>query len=139
MATRTIEVDADLLPLMLDSCHIKRAESVSRRDQADDEVSEWDRKIAAIEKAMAQADGVPKAVMENGRVKRGQSEEILVKFLSSQNGTGATIREINRATGTKYGTTLRLLNIFQDKGWVNRIGDSRDSRWAWNPKIVVHE
>lgn len=125
METRTVEIDLDLLPLMLDSCRTKREEVVARRDE---EIAEWDRKIARLE---ALANPPAPTITANGRVKRGQSEEILTQFLKAQNGKGATIREINRATGTKYGTTLRLLNIFRDKGWVKRVGDSRDSRWSW--------
>jgi hypothetical protein len=63
----------------------------------------------------------------HGRIRKGQSENLIADFLKKRNGTGATIKEITAETGTVYGTTRRVLQILQNQ---NRVSVN-EGLWKW--------
>jgi predicted transcriptional regulator len=67
-------------------------------------------------------EGPSKLKTPSGRIKKGQSERIILEFLAKRNGNGATIKEITSETGTVYGTVRRVLEKLKDKSIVNEDG-----------------
>jgi len=63
----------------------------------------------------------------HGRIKKGQSEKLVSDFLKNRNGSGATIKEITAESGTKYGTTRRILNHLKDEDRVQE----KSGLWTW--------
>jgi DNA-binding IclR family transcriptional regulator len=57
-------------------------------------------------------------------------------FLQTRNGAGATINEICQATKAKYGTTHRLVKLFESKDMAVQ---SPDGRWHWKAKVEHQE
>ncbi|MFN2476959.1 MAG: MarR family transcriptional regulator [Chthoniobacterales bacterium] len=137
MRTVTVDLDDDDVKFFTDALRIRRANAVQRRDEADREIEEIDRKIARLngedqlhlgDEPQSSRAANDLAFTATGRVQRGQSERVVTEFMKSRNGTGASIKEITKATGTKYGTVHRILTGMATLGWVTR---TDDARWQW--------
>ena len=57
----------------------------------------------------------------HGRIKKGESAKLIMAFLASANGNGATLKEITTGTGTSYGTARRIvIGLANDQKAVHR-------------------
>lgn len=126
-----LDTDPELLDLALQMCRTNHANALARKDQAEDDIERWQRKIEkyenlvniAMHKASVSGERTP-----TGRVPHGRSQQLITNFLQERNGTGASISAIAQATGTKYATVHRLIKTFEK---ANKVIQSRDKTWHW--------
>ena len=144
MKAVTIQLDPALLGALIKISRAERNEVADERDVLDAKVSSLDKNIAYLEGLYYQhattGGNASNGKIDNrqllplsptGRVRRGQSQSLVRTFLQGLNGKGATITEISKGTGTKYGTTHRLIKLFAAK---NIVVQSADKRWHWKVK-----
>lgn len=140
--TINIELDEALLSVMIDISTEERGEVVAERDRLDEKIRALDKAIASFEAKLSDAkpvavirDHVKKAATPpktpRGRVKRGHTKRLVERFLKSRNGTGSSVAEITRATGTKYNTVHRIVAQLAS---ANKVTQGTRSKWNWNSK-----
>lgn len=141
MKTVSVQLDLNLLGALLKVSRADRDRAAAERDTWIEKVASLNRGIAALERLYGQHIGTTGDKMRNGesenqpsvalspkgRIRRGQSQALVRKFL--QDGNGATITEVTRGTGTKYATAHRLIKLFAKK---NMVFQSADKLWHWN-------
>jgi hypothetical protein len=129
------DIDNELLGMLLPVLESKLAEAERRRDEAQSEVDYALAKIARVRQKMNAAEmflELPATTL-SGRIKKGESERLISNFLKNRNGSGATVKEVTKATSTTYGTARRILRLFVETGKaVEKSGSFR-----WNNNLSV--
>jgi len=66
----------------------------------------------------------------SGRIKRGESERLIVEFLSNNRAGAVGLGDLSKATGVKYNTAARIIRILADTKKI----DSVNGKWIWANK-----
>src|SRR5882724_9550127 len=116
------DLDEDLLSLLLSTLEGKHEVAVARREEANEEVLEIERKMNRVRDKIGRTmfAELP-ALTLSGRVKKGESERLISAFLQNRNGAGAGIHDVAKATSTNYGTARRILQKFVDSGKATKV------------------
>lgn len=111
------DLDEDLLSLLLSTLERQHQVALTRREEADAEVLDVERKIDRVRDKIGKTmfPELP-ALTLSGRVKKGESERLISAFMQSRNGAGASIHDVAKATSTNYGTARRILRKLVESG-----------------------
>lgn len=141
----TVQLDTKMLGIVIKVSREEHDELVAQRDVLNEQIATKDRHLRYLEDVFAkqtEPDGntlngqietqlpiIP--LSPTGRLRRGEAQGLVRMFLQTRNGQGASLHEICQATKAKYGTTHRLVKLFEAK---NLAVQSKDGRWHWNIK-----
>jgi hypothetical protein len=120
MKTVTVELTQEYAEVVLSSLE-KECDELRRK------LSQTEKQVNHLRKSLAQTteqiplDIVP-AKTGTGRAIRGQSEKAILSFITV-GGSGVTISDICRQTGTKYGSAHRILHKLKDQGIAKNVSD----------------
>jgi predicted transcriptional regulator len=66
----------------------------------------------------------------SGRIKRGESERLIVEFLSSNRAGAISLADLCKATGVKYGTAARIIRQLSEQKRIDEV----NGKWIWGNK-----
>jgi hypothetical protein len=67
---------------------------------------------------------------ESGRIKRGESERLIVEFLSSNRAGAVSLADLCKATAVKYGTAARIIRQLSESKRIDEV----NGKWIWGNK-----
>jgi hypothetical protein len=128
MATLTLDVDKELLDLLVPAVEAQLQQAEHSRDLAQDAVDALKAKLERVKAKVAAASSVNPARAPSGRMKKGESERLIINFMHGRNGTGVTVKDVMEGTGTTYGTARRILREFVAGGKLTE----QDNIFKWS-------
>jgi hypothetical protein len=66
----------------------------------------------------------------SGRIKRGESERLIVEYLSNNRAGAASLKDLSAATGVKYNTCARIIRVLSEAKKVDEV----NGKWIWANK-----
>lgn len=121
--------DKDVLDLLVPAVESQLQEAEFRLEQAENEVNQLRDKLKRVRSKVeaVTSSAVNPQRAPSGRMRKGESERIILNFLKNRNGTGATLKEIMGATGASYGTARRILLTHAAAGELTELGN----KYTW--------
>ncbi len=135
MTTVTLDLDKDLLDILVPAVTAQLQQAEHERDLAQETVDTLSAKLEKVKAMVAAASSGNLARTPHGRMKKGESEKLIHKFMAQRNGTGATVRDVMEGTGTTYGTARRILREFVAQGELTE----QDNTFKWATKRPSNE
>jgi hypothetical protein len=154
MKTINLEISEDSAREMLTILQRKQADAQSKADAYGVEIRKIKKGLGMVAppppkpiatRASVATESSPPSIVRSegtagiiektptGKIKKGQSKQIVLNFLKSKNGAGATIKGISSETGTNYGTVRRVLADLKDEMVINEDG----GLWKWGKSEFV--